>query len=109
MGATFELTHNASSALQRAGHANDRRTRSAPGDRSGSRARFKAPNDLIDELCGLHAGTTSEGIADAHLSDVLPPDYWMNDQLARLGQKFRVQTVDGYRYEIYDIALPTSA
>jgi hypothetical protein len=109
MGATSELAHVFFGTQQRGAPASKPRTGLATGRRSGASAGLETRLDLIDDLCSLYVDATRESHADAHLSGVLPPDYWMNDQLVRLGQQFRVQTVDGYRYEIYDVASSTPA
>ena len=34
--------------------------------------------------------------------ETLPPDGWINDRLFAMGERWRVQNVDGFRCEIYD-------
>lgn len=35
--------------------------------------------------------------------ETLPPDAWINDRLLAGGERWRVQNVDGFRCEIFDI------
>lgn len=34
------------------------------------------------------------------------PDWWVNERLDARGENWRVQSVDGFRYEVYDIGAP---
>lgn len=58
---------------------------------------------LIEELHRIHSNQMRDALASAHDIFALPPDRWMNEQLGKLGESWRVQNVDGFRYEIYDI------
>lgn len=58
---------------------------------------------LIEELYRLHTRQMRDALAGAWEIGTLPRDEWLNDQLARLGETWRVQNVDGFRYEIYDV------
>lgn len=57
---------------------------------------------LIDELHRTYLHRTRDTAADSDAWDALPPDDWMNERLAQLGRAWRVQTIDGFRYEFYD-------
>ena len=57
---------------------------------------------LIEELHRLHVRQKKNDLAPARDLDSLPPDTWLNEQLMQLGETWRVQTVDGFRYEFYD-------
>lgn len=57
---------------------------------------------IIDELYRLHARLMKDAFADMSAVEALPPDPWLNQRLANLGEIWRVQSVDGFRYEIYD-------
>ena len=56
---------------------------------------------LIEELHRLHSNQMRDALASAYDVFALPPDRWMNEQLGMLGEAWRVQNVDGFRYEIY--------
>ena len=49
----------------------------------------------------------------AHSTDQLThtptplPDWWVNERLEARGENWRVQSVDGFRYEVYDIGAPS--
>jgi len=73
--------------------------RAAPARWSQSERRLQ----IIDELYRIHASLMRDQLAGACDVDALPRDQWLNDQLARLGEAWRVQNVDGFRYEIYDV------
>ena len=60
--------------------------------------------DLIEQLHRVYSGQPG-GPVRSRIADDLPPDAWMNEQLARLSETWRVQNVDGYRYEVFE-ALP---
>ena len=50
--------------------------------------------DHADEMAGMDS-------EPAH-RQTLPPDGWINDRLTTMGERWRVQNVDGFRCEIYD-------
>lgn len=59
---------------------------------------------IVEQLYRLHSSLMRDSLAAASDVFALPPDSWLNDQLTRLGECWRVQNVDGFRYEIYDAA-----
>lgn len=75
---------------------------SAPG---ASRRAIEAVafDRLIEELCHRFASLSPHTADDGEDCLLLPPAHWVNDQLAALGLACRVQAVDGYRYEVYEL------
>ncbi len=59
---------------------------------------------IVEQLYRLHENLMRDSTAAASDVFAVPPDNWINEQLARLGEDWRVQNVDGYRYEIYEAA-----
>jgi hypothetical protein len=57
---------------------------------------------IVDELRRKHPIKISNAMESAHDVFALPPDSWLNAQLSQSGENWRVQNVDGFRYEIYD-------
>jgi hypothetical protein len=84
--------------------------RAAQAEVPGPACRSETRDDLIADLCGQHARLAPRSPDDTYDAGLLlPPAYWINDQLAELGVAYRVQAVDGYRYEIFELAAATSA
>lgn len=50
----------------------------------------------------MHSIKMRNAMESAHDVFALPPDSWLNEQLSQFGENWRVQNVDGFRYEIYD-------
>ncbi len=67
------------------------------GEERGRRA------SLLAALYRHHAVETAGEKGDMVYRDTLPPDAWVNAQLARRGEAWRVHNVDGFRCEIYEI------
>ena len=67
------------------------------GEERGRRA------SLLAELYRHHAVETAGENGDMVYRNTLPPDAWVNAQLARRGEAWRVHNVDGFRCEIYEI------
>lgn len=59
---------------------------------------------LLQKLYNDHAAEMSE-LGEFAYRGTLPPDGWVNDRLALLGERWRVHNVDGFRCEIYDAML----
>lgn len=59
---------------------------------------------LLQQLYREHAVETSDPCGDLVYPAAVPPQGWVNDRLSALGQAWRVQNVDGFRYEIFDVA-----
>ena len=57
---------------------------------------------IVEELHRMHSVKMRNALATAHDVFALPPDSWLNEQLDQFGENWRVQNVDGFRYEIYD-------
>jgi hypothetical protein len=57
---------------------------------------------IVEQLYRLHDKLAVRSRAAASEAFASPPDSWLNAQLASLGESWRVQSVDGFRYEIYD-------
>ena len=73
----------------------------APGSWLGAENERRAK--LLHELYRFHAIETSGEGSDLVYRNALPPDAWVNAQLATRGETWRVQNVDGFRCEIYDV------
>lgn len=58
---------------------------------------------VLSDLYRLHALQTAGEDEIVSYADTLPPDAWVNAELARRGERFRVHAVDGFRCEIYDV------
>lgn len=58
---------------------------------------------LIEALYREYASLGPASL-DRREFDALPPDAWLNERLDEMGERWRVQNVDGYRYEVYDAA-----
>lgn len=56
---------------------------------------------ILQQLYSDHAVEMAE-LGEAGYRETLPPDGWINDRLASMGERWRVQNVDGFRCEIYD-------
>lgn len=69
-----------------------------PGAENERRAR------LLHELYLSYSAEAAEQGGMTTYENSLPPDQWVNTQLARNGETWRVQNVDGFRYEIYEVA-----
>ena len=69
-------------------------------DRSDERGRRSS---LLSELYRRHAVEVAGENGEMFYRDTLPPDAWVNSQLARRGEDWRVHNVDGFRCEIYEI------
>ena len=57
---------------------------------------------IVEELHRMHSINIGYAMASAQDVLALPPDSWLNEQLSHFGENWRVQNVDGFRYEIYD-------
>jgi hypothetical protein len=57
---------------------------------------------IVEQLHRLHTTLMRNALASAPDVFALPPDSWLNEQLGKFGEDWRVQNVDGFRYEIYD-------
>ena len=57
---------------------------------------------IVEELHRMHSIKIGNAMASAQDAFALPPDSWLNEQLSQFGENWRVQNVDGFRYEIYD-------
>ena len=60
-------------------------------------------SSLLSELYRRHAVEVAGENGEMVYRDTLPPDAWVNSQLARRGEDWRVHNVDGFRCEIYEI------
>lgn len=58
---------------------------------------------VLSDLYRQHAAETADADEVVSYADTLPPDAWVNAELARRGERFRVHAVDGFRCEIYDV------
>jgi hypothetical protein len=58
---------------------------------------------IVEQLHRLHSNLMRNALANAHDVFALPPDSWLNEQLIKFGETWRVQNVDDFRYEIYDV------
>jgi hypothetical protein len=57
---------------------------------------------IVEDLHRMHTIRMRNAMESAHDVFALPPDSWLNEQLSQSGETWRVQNVDGFRYEIYD-------
>lgn len=56
---------------------------------------------ILQKLYEDHAVEMAE-LGETGHRETLPPDGWINDRLASMGERWRVHNVDGFRCEIYD-------
>lgn len=59
---------------------------------------------LMQQLYHDYAVEVAGVDGDLAYRETLPPDAWMNDRLAAMGERWRVHNVDGFRCEIYEAA-----
>ncbi len=57
---------------------------------------------ILQKLYSDHAVELAELGGEITYRETLPPDGWINDRLASMGERWRVHNVDGFRCEIYD-------
>jgi hypothetical protein len=57
---------------------------------------------ILQNLYRDHAVEVAEVDGEFAYRETLPPDSWINDRLTAMGERWRVQNVDGFRCEIYD-------
>jgi len=57
---------------------------------------------ILEKLYNDHALEIAELGGEFTRRETLPPDGWVNDRLTAMGERWRVQNVDGFRCEIYD-------
>lgn len=68
-----------------------------PPDESRRRA------SLLQELYRVYSVEVGSEEGGSYYRDTLPPDAWINDQLEARSERWRVQNVDGFRCEIFDL------
>lgn len=102
---TLALTHVTRGAprftLARRGTSHRTRSRSVQSEARAVVDDDQRRSKILERLYTEHVLATSDSPSFRVASDVLPPDRWINERLAGLGEDWRVQSVDGYRYEIY--------
>ena len=57
---------------------------------------------ILQQLYRDHAVEVAGLEGELVWRETLPPDNWINDRLASMGERWRVHNVDGFRCEIYD-------
>ena len=57
---------------------------------------------ILQKLHQDYAAERAELDGEYAYRQTLPPDGWINDRLTTMGERWRVQNVDGFRCEIYD-------
>lgn len=72
------------------------------GDWAGAEDERRA--GVLQHLYRMHAAEDATPDGDITYRNALPPDAWINEQLAARGERWRVHGVDGFRCEIFDVA-----
>lgn len=58
---------------------------------------------VLQELYRLYSVDLAGAEGVSVYRDTLPPDLWINDSLQARQERWRVQNVDGFRCEIFDV------
>lgn len=58
---------------------------------------------LLQDLCRDYWTETTDNEDLLTHTPTPPPDWWLNEKLEVQGQGWRVHSIDGFRYEVYDL------
>jgi len=94
------LTHFVRGAARFSFSAKGKRRVGAEGGAIGETRRRA---DVLQDLYRHYAVEMSGEEGVSVYRDTLPPDGWINDRLTARSEGWRVQNVDGFRYEIFDL------
>lgn len=93
------LTHFVRGAARFSFSSRSDRNADQPGSPDESRRRA----NVLQELYRLYSIEVVTDEGDSFYRDTLPPDGWINDHLETRSERWRVQNVDGFRCEIFDL------
>lgn len=58
---------------------------------------------LLQDMYGDYSAEATRNVDHLTYPSTHLPDWWVNERLEARGECWRVQSVDGFRYEVYDI------
>jgi hypothetical protein len=74
----------------------------APDARSSEAQRQRVL--VIQSLYREHAVETGAATGDLLYAQRLPPAWWVNDKLEARGESWRIQNIDGFRCEVFELS-----